>query len=766
MEAGTGMSAGHAIAERRGGHFTRSGALTAVGGLAAIVGAAWLAFITVPYVRLAVAAWLPMATGQRASDIAMRPAALVLLAIAGLAAIGLAVGAARRPGWSAAYVAAALGLAGMAVLGLLTAGRAAWPVAVVLWLVVLGAAAGGRLLDRLFAGGEGPVGLERATFGLVLAFGLASHAVLALGLLGGLYGWLVAGLLLGLSALLRSDLLAVGRGAWRGAAGLWTNRATMSEAWFRLPLFGLLAGWTVLVFIQGQAPEVWYDAQNYHLALPELYAEQHRIVPTPYRIHSYLSLGTEMLYLLATLLGGQTAARLISLAFGVLTALGIFALGRRWFSARAGLLAATLFATTPIVAWEASGAFVDLALGSYCFFAVAAAHRWLGDRRPAWLILAGLLGGFALSAKLNALLLLGALGLVLLLVILVHRELSWSARFRALLSIGGAGLLAGAPWPLFRWIQTGNPVFPFFNHIFRSPLAPAVYDPLNLDDHSIGTGLDSLIRLPWEMTFSGPEVFQGGPPGGSLGLGVLVVPLLLAGRWAPRERIGLLFLAGVVLVFAAAWAWTSQFARYFFPALPTLYVLVGAALAGVQARAGAPPVPSRVAAAAPYTATLVWALAGLPLFLALYVHIPERLPYRVAFGAESRPAYVSRTAGISDAFRYLNERSPGRGTLILAFTSEQAHLYSNGTVASMYSPFLEPILTVRDPGEALALIRDRGFGYLVIDRNQPRERLDRYVATQKAFLDANAELEHRAQKVEVYRLLTPAEQAARAAPRR
>ena len=759
------MSAGQAVAGSRRGRIVRPGALTAVGGLAAILGAAWLAFVSVPYLRLAAAAATQLVTTRRASEPGAREAALVLLAIAGLAAIGLAVGAARRPAWSTAYAVVVVGLAGTAVLGLLTLGGAVWPVAVVLWLAVLGASAGGRLLDRLFAGGEGPVGLERATFGLALAFGLTSHAMLALGLLGGLHWWLVAGLLLGLSARLRRDLLAVSRDAWRGVAGPRAGRVAMSEAWFRLPLFALLVGWAMLVFVQGLAPEIWYDAQNYHLALPQLYAEQHRIVPTPYRVHSYLSLGTEMLYLLATLLGGQPAARLISLAFGALTALGVFALGRRSFSAGAGLLAAALFVTTPIVAWEASGAFVDLALSSYCFFAVAAAHRWLGDRRPAWLILAGVMGGFALSAKLNALFLLGALGLVLLLVVLADRDRAWPARVRALLSFGVAALLAGAPWPLFRWVQTGNPVFPFFNQVFQSPLAPAVYDPLNLDEHSIGTSLASLVRLPWAMTFSGPEVFHGGPPGGSLGLGVLVVPLLLAGRWAPRERVGLLFLTGVALVFSAAWAGSSQFARYFFPALPIVYILAGAALAGLRARASLPPRLPRVIAAVSYLAPLAWALAGLPLFLALYVHIPERLPYRVAFGAESRAAYTSRTVGIADAFEYLNERYPGRQTLILAFASERAHLYSNGTVASMYSPFLEPSLTVRDPNEALARIRERGFRHLVIDRDVPRETLRRYVATQRPFLDANAELEHRAGDVEVYRLLTPDEQAARAAVR-
>jgi hypothetical protein len=398
------MSAGDAIAERRGARLARPGALTAVGGLAPVLGVAWLAIITVPYLQLAVAAWMRKVTMQR-------EVGPLLLGIAGLAVIGLVVGAARRPGWGAGYAAAVLGLAGAAVLGLLTVGGAAWPVAVALWLVVLGAAVGGRLVDRLFGGGGGPVGLERATFGLALAFGLGSHAMLALGLLGLLHGWLVAGLLLGLSAWVRRDLLAVGRGAGRGAVGLWASWATMPERWFRLPLFALLVAWAVLVLIQALAPEIWYDAQNYHLALPDLYAEQHAIVPTPYRIHSYLPLGTEMLSLLAMLLGGQVAARLISPTFGVLTALGMFAFGRRWLPAPVGLLAAALFATTPIVAWEASGAFVDLALSAYCFFAVAAAHRWLTDRRPAqrtrsaertcsaqrtrsaWLVLAGLMGG-------------------------------------------------------------------------------------------------------------------------------------------------------------------------------------------------------------------------------------------------------------------------------------------------------------------------------------------------------------------------------------
>ncbi|MBA2449294.1 MAG: glycosyltransferase family 39 protein, partial [Chloroflexi bacterium] len=380
------------------------------------------------------------------------------------------------------------------------------------------------------SGGGAPIGLERATFGLALAFGLASHAMLALGLLGLLHAWLVAAVLLGLSALVRGDLLAIGRDGWRGVVGVWSSRATIPEPWFRLPLLALLVAWTVLVLIETLPPEIFYDAANYHLALPDLYAEQHRIVPTPYRIHSYLSLGTEMLYLLALLLGGESAARLTSLAFGILTALGMFAFARQWLSARAGLLAAALFATTPLVAWEASVAFVDLALSAYGFFAVAAAHRWLGDRRPGWLILAGLMAGFALSAKLNALFLLGGLGLALLLVVLADRDRAWPARFRALLSFGGAALLSGAPWPLFRWVQTGNPVFPFFNHLFQSPLAPAVYDPLNLDEHSIGTSLASLLRLPWAMTFESGAVFNVGQPSGILGLGLLVVPLLAAGR--------------------------------------------------------------------------------------------------------------------------------------------------------------------------------------------------------------------------------------------
>jgi len=340
----------------------------------------------------------------RKGELAARDIAPLLLGIAGVAMVGLVIGVTPSPSWSAGYAVAVLGLGAAAVLGMLTAGGAAWPVAVVLWLVFLGAAAGGRLLDRLFSGGGAPIGLERATFGLALAFGLASHAMLALGLLGLLHAWLVAAVLLGLSALVRGDLLAIGRDGWRGVVGVWSSRATIPEPWFRLPLLALLVAWTVLVLIETLPPEIFYDAANYHLALPDLYAEQHRIVPTPYRIHSYLSLGTEMLYLLALLLGGESAARLTSLAFGILTALGMFAFARQWLSARAGLLAAALFATTPLVAWEASVAFVDLALSAYGFFAVAAAHRWLGDRRPAWLILAGLMAGFALSAKLNALL--------------------------------------------------------------------------------------------------------------------------------------------------------------------------------------------------------------------------------------------------------------------------------------------------------------------------------------------------------------------------
>ena len=89
-------------------------------------------------------------------------------------------------------------------------------------------------------------------------------------------------------------------------------------------------------------------------------------------------------------------------------------------------------------------------------------------------IVANLLGGIAVGIKLTA----GPLVVALLVARLVAGDEAWRGKLRIAALFGVAVIVAfvltGGPWFLYTYLQTGSPIFPFFNDVFRSPLYPAI----------------------------------------------------------------------------------------------------------------------------------------------------------------------------------------------------------------------------------------------------------------------------------------------------
>src|SRR5262249_26995605 len=87
------------------------------------------------------------------------------------------------------------------------------------------------------------------------------------------------------------------------------------------------------------APEIQYDALNYHLAVPRAFLESRRAVDLPYFWHSYFAQMMESLFAIGMAVAGPAAAKLLSFAASIGAALGVSALGRRLFNDRVGLWA-------------------------------------------------------------------------------------------------------------------------------------------------------------------------------------------------------------------------------------------------------------------------------------------------------------------------------------------------------------------------------------------------------------------------------------------
>lgn len=150
----------------------------------------------------------------------------------------------------------------------------------------------------------------------------------------------------------------------------------------------------------------------------------------------------------------STGFRAAGFLFGGLALLGTFMLGRRLFDASTGLLAAGLLASIPRIFFDAHLACFDVPIMALWVWSLWAFERgWRGRRRE--VVLAGVVFGLALSAKLNALFLPFVFGAF----VLAERPRDFLPRWRRSLDGAWEVLSPVIPWRLLAVGLIGVGVF-------------------------------------------------------------------------------------------------------------------------------------------------------------------------------------------------------------------------------------------------------------------------------------------------------------------
>ncbi len=186
--------------------------------------------------------------------------------------------------------------------------------------------------------------------------------------------------------------------------------------------------------------------------------------------------------------------------------------------------------------------------------------------------LAGLLIGLTVGLKLTAAIFAVGLGCAALALpagpvrrLLVAGTLTLAAVLAFALSAG--------PWMAYLWQATGNPLFPFFNHVFQSPLMPPVSFR---DEHFVPYGQPlAWLLFPFWMLWDPYRTMEVPFFDLRLGLALMALPLgLLALAWrrwrgtvdmAPEAVLAAAPLQARVLLvtgFAAYVAWVLFFCIY------------------------------------------------------------------------------------------------------------------------------------------------------------------------------------------------------------
>jgi Dolichyl-phosphate-mannose-protein mannosyltransferase len=348
-------------------------------------------------------------------------------------------------------------------------------------------------------------------------------------------------------------------------AGLFPRRIQgVRKPWPYQAFAALLAlPFTVLYLAQALGPEYSPDGSDYHLALAAQYLRQGGFGHITPSIYASLSQGLEMLFVVAFAFGRHSAAAGVHFAYLVALVCGMLSYARRFGFPRAGICAALLVYLSPVVGFDGTAAYNDVATGCVVFFVFYLLELWDERRNAGLLAAAGLLAGFAFAIKYTA----------FVAVIYAIGYIAWrSRRMRAAALAAACAAVMMAPWMAKNWVTAANPVSPFLNRWFPNPYTNLACE----QDLARGNGLHrdgfSLAGSATDMTI------RGHLSRGLLGPAFLLAPIaLLTLRWPKGRR--LLLAAGV---FASVWP-ANVDTRFLIPAVPFLALAMGLVLERVRA---------------------------------------------------------------------------------------------------------------------------------------------------------------------------------------
>ncbi len=333
----------------------------------------------------------------------------------------------------------------------------------------------------------------------------------------------------------------------------------------------------VLDLIGAMMPEIFYDAQVYHLAMPELYWIKGGIFPTPFNLYSGFPQLMEMLYGLA-LPFGDRLCHFIHWGFGTLTALLICGFCLRLRRPVAGLMGALLFYSSPLVGLLSCKSGVELGQTYFQFLAIYALAVGLNDQgyKNRWLFLSGIAMGLAMGTKYTAWPLLGLMALVLLLHS-VKEKLEWKMTLKNISFCVVPAALLGAPWLVRNLVFYHNPIYPFFQKFFVPNGPEVLWQAMAAEGRSRNLqslftsweGIKDFLLSPWLIDTQVYEMNCLGP------ILILGLPFLILFRYQGRV---LRTFIGIALGFFWLLSVLTTMPRFFLPVIPFLALAYAVAL--------------------------------------------------------------------------------------------------------------------------------------------------------------------------------------------
>lgn len=236
---------------------------------------------------------------------------------------------------------------------------------------------------------------------------------------------------------------------------------------FSKVLFFIILAAILVNFVGALGPELSFDALWYHLTLPKIFLENHKIfhIPGGLLYYSDMPKNIEMIYVFALSVGNEITAKFIHFLFGIASLFALYKLSRRFFSQSLSLLSVIVFYSSLVVGWQSITAYVDLGTAFFTILSVTEFLNWVDKKDNKHLTYTAILTGLSISTKVTSFVLVP---IFILLIFWVSKNLKKdiASNFKDILGFVFVSALISLPWFLFSYLNTGNPFYPLFSKGF------------------------------------------------------------------------------------------------------------------------------------------------------------------------------------------------------------------------------------------------------------------------------------------------------------
>ncbi len=468
-------------------------------------------------------------------------------------------------------------------------------------------------------------------------------------------------------------------------------------------------------------PELGFDALAVHLFVPTqvAWSQQWGYDPTTY-VWALMPMLGDWLYSISYVVGGESGARLLNLLFLFLLA-WLTRETAQWLGASKVFsdISVLILLSTPLSFAESNSLYIDsiwstfVIAGFLSVFKMADADQGQ-ERSSNYLLHSAFFWGCACATKAVTLVILPIAG-CLILLLMITRRLQLSVQHIGLAALLFF-LLACVPY-VTAWAISGNPVFPFYNELFKSPF----FLEWNFNNPIYNSGVQ--WETFYKIVFDSSKYIEG-TTGASGYQWITLFPIALYAILLRRNHKQLAVLGVCILSIMAVFV-SQSYLRYIFPLFALFAAVISAGLCSSKAHPD-------LSTPTPLIVTLLSLTIGLNLvFFCSAGWTYRNMPIELLIDEKQRKAFVELRSPLRTAVSEINRlNSANKPVALFTNSSGAAGLKADALYPSWYNHvFQSRMNAAKNSQQVSQLLSDYGAKYLVLDDlwsdEKTRERIER-----------------------------------------